>query len=263
MPGSDGVYGIFNTEGVKSNDPDFDEVYKRAGVLKRKTGALAPAPGTSVVVAVVDSGIVSIGDAYFGDRIEGVNAQGGDVQLTFGRPSTEGQHGAHVGSIAAYGTPMIKIMDVQVARTQEGGKVELSTWTTAFKWATEQRARVINVSIVCPWSNPAIKGMVERNTGTLFLATSGNAHIKFTSEDRSKSGLDKGNVILVGGCARDGAQMHERGFGEGIDIFVPSVDVPGYTSKRFAQKINYDRALKFRQGEVEKLKKEEKENCRD
>ncbi len=254
MPGSGGVYSILDG-GVRTNDTDFASIYEQARGLKRKNGTLAPPPDASVSVAVLDSGVVSHEDDYFGGRMGGsFNAQSGvGVQLTHGRPSTQGQHGAHVASIAASGTSMIKVIDVQVGCTQEGGKVELSVWTTAFKWATEQRARIVNVSIVCPWSEPAVRGIVENHTGTLFLATSGNANTEFTAAYRTQNGFDSGNVILVGGCKNNGDRQDQRGFGAGIDIFVPSMNVPGLIAKRYAQEVYHKRDLEERNRQDRKL----------
>jgi hypothetical protein len=257
MPGSEGVYSILE-QGVRADDTKFAQIYLEARSVKRKSGALAPAPASSVNIAVLDSGIVASGDTYFRERMaaSGSAQSGVGVQLTNGLPATEGQHGAHVASIAASGTNMIKIIDVQVGCTQEGGNVELSVWSTAFKWAIEQRARVVNVSVVCPWGESAVKSIVEQNTGVLFLATSGNANTEFTAQYRTQNGFDKGNVILVSGCARNGDRQDQRGYGEGIDVFVPSVSVPGYVAKRFAQQVYYKRDLAYRNSEDSKLNKD-------
>jgi hypothetical protein len=249
-PGSQGVYSILDSSvsggDVKRTDTDFAAAYRAACELKRKDGRPAPAPEPSINVAVVDSGVYSAGDAYFGDRVSASgNAQGGlgFAALTRGMPATEGQHGAHVASIASSGTTLIKIIDAQVGSTQEGGSVSVAVWTTALRWSIEQRARIINVSIVCPWSNPSISGIVNGSTGVLFLATSGNANTNFPSTYLADNGLDQGNVMLVGGCARDGKREHNRGFGEGIDVYVPSVNVPGLIAKRYAQDVYYKRDL--------------------
>ncbi len=294
MPGSDGVYSILES-GVRTRDVKFEEIYEEARGLKRKNGSLAPAPGVRVDIAVLDSGVVSQGDDYFGDRVvNSGNAQGGyrpkkkcgecqgtgatedgecekckgkgevfgefisygTPSLTRGLPATQGQHGSHVTSIAASGTALIKIIDVQTGSTQEGGKVELPVWVTAFKWAIEQGARIVNVSVVCPWSEVQIKSIVKNNTGVLFLATSGNADTEFTATYRTQNGFDEGNVILVGGCARDGTKQAQRGHGPGIDIFVPSVNVPGLISKRFAQETYYQRDLAERNNQDKRLDKD-------
>jgi hypothetical protein len=254
---NDGVFSILE-RGVASSDTVFAAVYEEARALKRKSGSPAPAPSDSVNVAVVDSGVYAEGDAYFEQRMgNSGDAQGGlgFVALTRGRPATDGQHGAHVASIAASGTTMIKIFDAQVGSTQEGGSVKVAAWTTAFKWAIEQRARVVNVSIVCPWKEPAISGLVNSNTGILFLATSGNANTEFSTSYLRDNGLTEGNVMLVGGSARDGTRENNRGFGEGIDVFVPSVRVPGRIAMRFAQKQNYNRRVLLRNQENAKLDK--------
>lgn len=138
---------------------------------------------------------------------------------------------------------MIKILDVQVGSTQEGGNVELRVWHTAFRWALEQRARIVNVSVVCPWSDPGISSLVAGNTGTLFLATSGNANTEFTAAYRTANGFDHGNVMLIGGCARNGDRQDQRGYGAGIDLYVPSMNVPGLIAKRFAQQLYYARDI--------------------
>jgi hypothetical protein len=254
MPGSDGVYSVLEG-GVQTVDAAFSAVYDQARALRRKNGTLAPAPETSVSIAVLDSGVVAKDDAYFGDRVaNSVDAQGGTgVRMTRGLPSTQGQHGSHVASLASSGTNMVKILDVQVGSTQEGGKVELKVWHTAFKWAIEQRARIVNVSVVCPWSDPGIKSLVANNTGTLFLATSGNANTEFTDAYRTANGFDHGNVMLVSGCARNGDRQDQRGFGAGIDIFVPSMNVPGLIAKRFAQQLFYQRDLAERNRQSAKL----------
>ncbi len=254
MPGTEGVYSILDN-GVRTDDAQFARIYAEACAIKRRSGSAAPQPPTEVKVAVLDSGIVSKDDAYFSSRMAGSgDAQGGvGVQMTNGLPSTEGQHGSHVASIACSGTTMIKILDVQVASTQEGGKVTLNVWATAFKWAVEQRARIVNVSIVCPWGDPSVKGIVETNTGVLFLATSGNANNEYGAQYRTANGFDNGNVILVGGCARNGNRQDQRGYGDGIDIFVPSMKIPGLVSKKFAQERDFGRAVKYRNDEDGKL----------
>lgn len=252
---NDGVYSILQG-GVATTDTAFAGVWQEARTLRRRNGTAAPSPADSVNVAVVDSGVYADGDAFFEQRMgNGGDAQEGlgFVALTRGKPATEGQHGAHVASIAASGTTMIKILDAQVGSTQEGGSVKVAAWTTAFKWAIQQRARVVNVSIVCPWKEPAICGLVNSNTNVLFLATSGNGNTEFDTNYLRDNGLTGGNVLLVGGCARDGARENNRGFGEGIDVFVPSVRVPGRIAMRFAQQQNYKRLVAFHDQENTKL----------
>ena len=254
---SDGVYSIL-AQGVTATDSAFATAYERARNLKRKNNTPAPPPPSSMNVAVVDSGVYSAGDAFFEARMgNSGNAQEGlgFVALTQGRPSTTGQHGSHVASIASSGTTMIRIFDAQVGSTQEGGSVKLSAWTTAFKWALEERARVVNVSIVCPWSEPAISALVNGNSNVLFLATSGNANTEFGADYLRGLGLTEGNVLLVGGCSRDGSREHNRGFGDGIDVYVPSVQVPGRLSMAFAQQQNYERLRKLYREENAKLDK--------
>jgi hypothetical protein len=255
VPGSDGVYSIFGGAGVRANDDAFAHAYREAQGLKRRSGSPAPPPDGSVSVAVLDSGVVVGEEDYFRDRVaQSVSALGGvGVQLTRGRPATTGQHGSHVASIAASGTAMIKIIDVQVGSTQEGGKVEPAVWRTAFKWAIEQRARIVNVSVICPWSMPEIKSIVSNNTGVLFLATSGNASVEFDTAYRTECGFDQGNVILVSGCKRDGGRHNQRGFGAGIDLFVPSLAMPGLVSKTFAQQHYFAKASADRDREDRKL----------
>lgn len=222
-----GVYRLFGD--MRASDEEFKNVYEAA-----KRDGSVPKPANKVAVAIADSGI------YTSEYFEAHLVAGGDFtnpsysmpRLTAGKPKTTGVHGSHVGSIACFGASQIELIDVQVCSTQESGANDPRVWANALSWAAGRRPFAINCSVMAPWEEASVRSIVKNNTGVLFVASGGNSHMEFTSDKRGEdSALSSRNTILVSGCDRDGAVVSERGYGEGIDVYAPSVGVPGLAAE--------------------------------
>jgi len=241
VPNNEGVYRLLQG-GVASDDVEFRAVHAQAVEQKKNPKRPVPPPLMSVNLAVVDSGTFAEGEQFFLDRlVASGDASGGfsSVRLTKGKPVTTGYHGSHVASIAIAGTAMIKLVDVQICSHQEIGQNNPAAWATGFKWAIGQGARVINCSVICPWTDPAVEGVVQGNTGVLFVATAGNSDREFTTELRATMGMANANMLLVSGCANDGSREAQRGFGSGIDVYAPSKQIPGLVARGLVQSLQY------------------------
>ena len=242
MPPRTGVYRVLDDD-FSRPDVEFEQVYARAQDQKRRSArAIAPPVLTSVNLAVADSGIYT--SAYFAPRlVAGGDFTGGYAcaRVTNGRPATTGVHGSHVASIASFGTAMIKLIDVQVGSTQEGGQNNPEVWINGLKWAIGAGARVVNCSVNVPWEHPAIQAIVSGNSGVLFLATAGNNETELDATFRRAGGAsyNSGNTIIVSGCKEDGTKEVNRGFGSAVDIYAPSVNVPGLAAAE-VQRAKYD-----------------------
>jgi len=265
MPGREGVYKVLDNDFTATDDA-FETCYEAA---LRQWKAAAPAarkagkPPESVMVAVADSGFFTT-HQYFQARL-GESAdftQGYTLpRLTRGQPATTGTHGSHVASIAGFGTTRIKLIDAQICSSQETGQNNATVWASALNWAASQRPAVINCSVNVPWHEDAVQAVVSRNTGVLFVATAGNTDTEYGAAYRSAGGssFSSGNTILVSGCGADGGRIPNRGFGSGVDIYAPSVNIPGLAATELQrQKFNFDQARKREERQLDQQSAAEK-----
>jgi hypothetical protein len=211
-------------------DPEFVAAYDKVA------GNTVLPPLESVAVAIADSGIYTdlrSGSEFFKDRViagrsflSGQPPVGVDTGLL---PETMGQHGSCVASIAAFGTTRVKLVDVQVEATQEGGSAfNVPQFVNAVQWAIGQGARIVNCSKQVDWENANIQSLVASNTRVLFISTGGNNAKEIKAGDIARAGgsYSHNNNILVGGCTNDGRVPPERGYGPAVKVMAPSLQIP-------------------------------------
>lgn len=227
-----GVYRIFDCVGYQDfaqPDVEFESVLGRA-----LAQAVSNKPLEDIRIAVVDSGIyVNSGNPndYFLPRwIAGRDftkfKQGHD---TGGKPQTMGKHGSCVASIAGFGSTRLKLIDVMVERSQEGGGAfNAEHFVSGIEWALSKGARIVNSSKQADWSHPKVGALVAKHPNVLFIDTAGNNKREFTAQykEDAKLAYGGGNTILVGGAHNDGTPSNERGYGPAVDVMLPSFGVP-------------------------------------
>ena len=71
-----------------------------------------------------------------------------------------------------------------------------------------------------------LQTLVSNNPNVVFIGTTGNARRDFDTTHAAKT---KPNLLLIGGCLKDGGFHNGRGFGANtVDLFVPSDNIPVY-----------------------------------
>jgi hypothetical protein len=229
-----GVYEVLNARTVADfAKPDSRFADAKRIQAKRTGGSIDEIDKRRIKIAIVDTGIWAENVPYFNQRwVAGMDFTAKPYnrpKRTFKRPDTMGKHGSCVASIAGYGTNQIQLIDVMVAKTQEGGgKFDPDQFVAGVKWAIGEGAKIINCSKQVNWQDPKVQSLVRDNPKVVFVSTAGNNNAALPSDYRTKAGgsFSEDNNILVGGCGNEGEKIPERGFGAVVDIAAPSVEVP-------------------------------------
>jgi serine protease len=155
------------------------------------------APGGSVVIAIIDSGVYGGHPDLQSKLLPGWDFNDGDADTNPGAPNGHAEHGTHVAGIAAalgddgYGVtgvafgPAIKILPVKVFDAA-GLNASIADLVVAVRWSAglavpgvalnPYPADVINMSLGVPGRFPAIDAATADawNAGSLLVAASGN-----------------------------------------------------------------------------------------
>lgn len=195
------------------------------------------ATGAGVTVAVVDSGVAA-DNAHFrgGVVLHGRSFVGGsattDVRL----------HGTAVAGIVAARSvgsrsgvqglaKGARILPVKVVpdeqRTEDGPDADAGVLAAGIRWAAEQGAQVVNVSLSTPVDDPALRSAVAAATrsGSLVVASAGT---RATADDpasgpRYPAGYP--GVLGVGATDADDVVAPSSVRGGHVDVAAPGVDV--------------------------------------
>ncbi|MGO1173285.1 MAG: S8 family serine peptidase [Actinomycetaceae bacterium] len=231
--------------------PIFDQVgFERAHELTR---------GEGVTVAVVDSGVLPASE-HFGEGedvvLPGHDSMGtlpGSESQTEGPPlsSSDGRTDVHFHGTAAAGliasravegsgvlgvAPAAQILPVRVYAVdrdhdlaEQGYGPEVGRMAEGIRWAADQGAQIISVSMSLTVDDPALREAVEHATaaGSLVVASAGNAD---TTEDTSDSARYPGaypEALAVTASTIEGLPSESSIHGEHVDIAAPG-DVAYY-----------------------------------
>lgn len=218
--------------------PDVSPTLVQLGVPQ----AWTLAKGRGVTVAVVDSG-VNTDNAHFPDGVvlDGTSFVPGDT--TAGRTDVTGHGTAVAGIIAARGlqgsgmigvAPEARILPVRVfSRTAEEaqpGDLVLSGSSIAqgIRWAVENGADVINVSLSAPTTNTAVPEIesalaLAQRRDVVVVASSGDTTGQDTTEKRYPA-AGRG-VIGVAATNAEGVVDDYSVHGESVDVSAPGAAV--------------------------------------
>ncbi|GBF34313.1 translation initiation factor 2 [Desulfocucumis palustris] len=186
-----------------------------------------------IVVGVLDTGIAAV-SKYLADHLKaagdfspkGKGPLSGEEYSTY-KKSINDFHGTNVAGQAAYGTNNIKIVDIR-GQIGQIGVDNSKNIADGIKWAIEtHNAKIITSSLDINWSKKDIQKIVRAHPEVLFLTTgaNNNTELKKRNIDIDESNPDNPpveNALLVGGVTLDGKKHPSRGYGEAVDVMVPS-----------------------------------------
>ena len=143
------------TSPYSTNDADFETAAHGRATSEIKVG-------------VVDTGIYASTDAYLSPHV----VDGRDFTAAFSaksevptdgtwlgqaiadkKPPTLEQHGTRVAGQVAWGTPLIKLVDVFTQKVNSGDKDTEAQMVHAISWAISRGATVITASITIAWGS--------------------------------------------------------------------------------------------------------------
>lgn len=190
------------------------------------------ATGASVTVAVIDSGV---DDTH--PQMKGQVLRGRDF-LDSGLDGTRdcARHGTAVASIIAATArsgvafrglaPRVKILPVRVSEqrsiegAESGRTVDAATFAESIRWAVDNEAKVVNLSLVSYTDNPALKQAVEYalERDVVVVAAAGN---KFADKNPTPYPAAYDGVIGVGSIGEDGLVSPFSQRGSYVDLVAP------------------------------------------
>ncbi|MFI5906771.1 type VII secretion-associated serine protease mycosin [Dactylosporangium sp. NPDC051541] len=202
--------------------------------------------GAGLTVAVIDSGVDGAHPQLAGQVLPGFdflrNAAGADFDCT--------SHGTAVASLIAAKhangvgfeglAPGVRILPIRVSDHEEGTNGEAVTpdvFAKAIRYAADQNARIINISLSLDADYPAVAQAVDYATnvkGALIVAAVGNHHATteatpppiganrpaIPSDPPSYPAAYK-DVLGVAGINQDGTRVDESQVGNYVDITAP------------------------------------------
>ncbi|WP_433215093.1 type VII secretion-associated serine protease mycosin [Dactylosporangium sp. CS-047395] len=244
--------------GVCDRPAEPGEVVKETPWPQRTFGTdrIAPAAdGKNITVAVIDSGVDAAHPQLAGQVLTGFDflrdAPGADFDCT--------SHGTAVASlIAASPTPGVgfaglapgaKILPIRVSDREEGTTGEAATpevFAKAIRYAADQGARIINISLSLDRDYPTVAAAVDyaiHGKGALVVAAVGNHHVAATpppigaaqaamANDPASYPANYPDVLGVAGINQDGTRLDESQIGTYVDIAAPGNLVLGATRER-------------------------------
>ena len=212
-----GAKRAFDSLDHAARDPEFDAVMSDV-----------PNGTPEVSIGVLDTGVITKSE-YLRSKVLG--AMDSALPANVGTPKTGAEyqkdiqdlHGTRVAGNAAFGSEKIKLLDVRVQVGQMNGYDNSEEIAAGIKWAIGKGARVITSSVALDWSKKSIQQVVGAHPEILFLTSGGNNNAKL--EKRSIDGeesAERGNAMLIGGVTMEGKKHPNRGYGQAVDVSVPS-----------------------------------------
>lgn len=199
------------------------------------------ADGAGVTVAVLDSGVDGSHPQLAGHVLRGRDfLNPGDGP---GDRDCAG-HGTAVASIIAGQVaddtgfrgvaPGVRILPVIVSERggdDQGGGVTPARFGAALRWAVDQGADVVNMSLSFAGDNPAVRTAVEyaARRDVVLVAASGN-----NARDGNPTPYPAANdgVLGVGGVDESGLVLGESGHGSYVDLVAPGEGITAATPRR-------------------------------
>ncbi|OIU72036.1 S8 family peptidase [Rossellomorea aquimaris] len=176
-------------------------------------------------IAVLDTGV-----DYNHPDLDGKTIRGYDFVDNDYYPMDLNGHGTHVAGTAAAETnngtgvagmaPNTKILAVRVLDANGSGS--LADIADGIRYAADQGAEVINMSLGCDCSTPTLESAVNYawNKGSVIVAAAGNDGISTTFEPASYA-----NVIAVGAVDSYDRKASFSNYGTWVDVTAPGVDI--------------------------------------
>lgn len=204
----------------------------RLGARKARTMAT----GQGVVVAVVDSGVADA-NAHFPDGVllPGRSFVGGSPR------EDERAHGTAVAGIIAARplgdrsgveglAPRARILPVKVVpddQREEDGEVGVAALADGIRYAAQQGADVINVSLSTGRDDPRLRSAVRFATGegSLVVASAGNRRTAQDTADGPRYPAAYQEVVAVAATDADDVVTDDSVHGPHVDLAAPGRDV--------------------------------------
>ncbi|XXM71151.1 S8 family peptidase [Lysinibacillus sphaericus] len=176
-------------------------------------------------IAVLDTGV-----DYNHPDLDGKTIRGYDFVDNDYYPMDLNGHGTHVAGTAAAETnngtgvagmaPNTKILAVRVLDANGSGS--LADIADGIRYAADQGAEVINMSLGCDCSTPTLESAVNYawNKGSVIVAAAGNDGVSTTFEPASYA-----NVIAVGAVDSYDRRASFSNYGTWVDVTAPGVDI--------------------------------------
>jgi thermitase len=176
-------------------------------------------------IAVLDTGV-----DYNHPDLDGKTIRGYDFVDNDYYPMDLNGHGTHVAGTAAAETnngtgvagmaPNTRILAVRVLDANGSGS--LADIADGIRYAADQGAEVINLSLGCDCSTPTLESAVNYawNKGSVIVAAAGNDGVSTTFEPASYA-----NVIAVGAVDSYDRKASFSNYGTWVDVTAPGVDI--------------------------------------
>jgi thermitase len=176
-------------------------------------------------IAVLDTGV-----DYNHPDLDGKTIRGYDFVDNDYYPMDLNGHGTHVAGTAAAETnnstgiagmaPNTRILAVRVLDASGNGS--LTDIADGIRYAADQGAEVINLSLGCDCSTTTLENAVNYawNKGSVVIAAAGNDGVSTTFEPASYS-----NVIAVGAVDSSDRRASFSNYGSWVDVSAPGVDI--------------------------------------
>lgn len=212
---------------VQPNDPLFDEQYALQRINSEAAWSLTQG-NSSLIVAVVDTGVDSNHPDLKGKLVKGYDFVNDDDT-----PEDLVGHGTFVASLIAARTgdgkgivgiaPNVKIMPLKALGSKGGSSTDIAA---AIRYATDNGAKVINLSLGSPTASRAIQQAVNYATGkgVVVVAASGNDGNKRNPVEYPAA---FSNVISVGATGPRDSIATFSSHNKEVDISAPGVNVVG------------------------------------
>lgn len=209
--------------------------------LVQSVGAWQHATGTDVLIAVVDSGIDASNPHLEGVVVGGINLVP-DGERPDGLSDVAGHGTAVAGVIAARPVegsgviglaPQAELLSVRVFRDsseksrEEGFGPEPARLAEGIRWAADQGARIINVSMSVEADLPEVRSAVDYATslGALIVASGGNRSTADSLADTPRYPAAYPGVLAVAAADRTGRVTDSSIHGPHIEIAAPGQDI--------------------------------------
>ncbi|WP_175989181.1 S8 family peptidase [Bacillus sp. Marseille-Q1617] len=176
-------------------------------------------------IAVLDTGV-----DYNHPDLDGKTIRGYDFVDNDYYPMDLNGHGTHVAGTAAAETnngtgiagmaPNTRILAVRVLDANGSGS--LADIADGIRYAADQGAEVINLSLGCDCSTTTLENAVNYawNKGSVVIAAAGNDGVSTTFEPASYA-----NVIAVGAVDSNDRKASFSNYGSWVDVTAPGVDI--------------------------------------
>lgn len=217
---------------IRPNDPVSDQQY----ALNRLNASEAwktTQGSSSIIVAVIDTGVDASHPDLQGKLVKGYDFVQGDTNPT----DTVG-HGTFVASLIAARSndevgmsgvaPNVKIMPLKVMSGESDGSS--TRIAQAIRYAVDNGAKVINMSLGSPYPSRSIKSAVEYaySKGVVVVAAAGNEGDEGNDPNYPASFA---NVISVGATGSRDTIASFSNHNSGVNVSAPGVNIVGARSQ--------------------------------